>query len=238
MTAARSYLQRGLRFCKTSRALWLEFARLELTYIAKITARRRILGVDVGAEDPDLVSVQEDHNADVLALPQLTAQDLEPEPQKRHDVDEATLRTLESTPVLKGAIPIKIFDAAMNQYSHDSDFALAFFDLVCTFEQLPCLQEILQHIIHQMKNATPDAWQTLFCWIRIPVIGTPMVSSEYPRLLGESLSRIRAASAQLAKSRLLAEAVVKRIETLLACEDLDPALEVVLKAHYELLPRI
>ena len=74
-----------------------------------------MLGIDVGAEDIVRDSVQEDHNADVLALPQLTAQDLEPEPQRRHEIDEATLRTLESTPVLQGAIPNRIFDAAMTQ---------------------------------------------------------------------------------------------------------------------------
>ena len=238
MTTARSYLQRGLRFCKTSRVLWLEFARLELAYIAKISARRRVLGIDVGAEDLVRDPVQEDHNADVLALPQLTAQDLEPEPQRRHEIDEATLRTLESTPVLQGAIPMRIFDAAINQFDNDLDFALTFFDLVSTFDQIPCLQEILHHIIHQIRHAKPDAWQTLFCWIRLPVIGTPMMSSEYPRALGESLSRIRSASAELAETGLLVEGLAVWIKRLLAHEDLDPALEVVLKAQYEALPRM
>lgn len=49
MTEARSYMQRGLRFCKNSSALWLQYAKLELVYIAKIAARRQILGVGENA---------------------------------------------------------------------------------------------------------------------------------------------------------------------------------------------
>ena len=89
-----------------------------------------------------------------------------------------------------------------------------------------------------MRHAKSDAWQTLFCWIRLPVIGTPTISSEYPRSLGESLSRIRSASAELAETGLLVEGLAVWIKGLLAHEDLDPALEIVLKAQYEALLRM
>ena len=46
MTEARSYMQRGLRFCKNSKKMWLEYAKLEILYIAKIAARRCVLGLD------------------------------------------------------------------------------------------------------------------------------------------------------------------------------------------------
>lgn len=42
---ARSYLQRGLRFNKRSRELWVEYAKLEMIFVAKVLARRRILGI-------------------------------------------------------------------------------------------------------------------------------------------------------------------------------------------------
>lgn len=44
--AARTLMQRGLRMCKGSQQLWLEYFRMELMYAHKLRARRRILGLD------------------------------------------------------------------------------------------------------------------------------------------------------------------------------------------------
>ena len=43
--AARTLMQRGLRMCKASQQLWLEYFRMELMYAHKLRARRRILGL-------------------------------------------------------------------------------------------------------------------------------------------------------------------------------------------------
>ncbi|RMZ90265.1 hypothetical protein DV736_g2532, partial [Chaetothyriales sp. CBS 134916] len=61
MTEARGYMQRGLRFCATKKDLWLQYARLELSYLAKIQARRRILGV---AQDHPTASADDDARPD------------------------------------------------------------------------------------------------------------------------------------------------------------------------------
>ena len=47
--AARTLMQRGLRMCKTSQQLWLEYFRMELLYAHKLRTRRRILGIDDAA---------------------------------------------------------------------------------------------------------------------------------------------------------------------------------------------
>lgn len=44
--AARTLMQRGLRMCKGSHQLWLEYFRMELMYAHKLRTRRRILGLD------------------------------------------------------------------------------------------------------------------------------------------------------------------------------------------------
>lgn len=44
--AARTLMQRGLRMCKREPSLWLEYFRLELMYVHKLLARRRVLGLD------------------------------------------------------------------------------------------------------------------------------------------------------------------------------------------------
>lgn len=44
--AARTLMQRGLRMCKGSHQLWLEYFRMELMYAHKLRTRRHILGLD------------------------------------------------------------------------------------------------------------------------------------------------------------------------------------------------
>lgn len=51
--AARALMQSGLRYCPNSEALWVEYLRMELTYLNKLSARRAALGEDVGTLVPD-----------------------------------------------------------------------------------------------------------------------------------------------------------------------------------------
>ncbi|KAI3823862.1 hypothetical protein L1987_05307 [Smallanthus sonchifolius] len=51
--AARALMQSGLRSCPNSEALWVEYLRMELTYLNKLSARRAALGEDVGALVPN-----------------------------------------------------------------------------------------------------------------------------------------------------------------------------------------
>jgi U3 small nucleolar RNA-associated protein 6 len=46
--AARALMQSGLRVCPTSEDLWVEYLRMELTYLNKLKARKVALGEDEG----------------------------------------------------------------------------------------------------------------------------------------------------------------------------------------------
>ncbi|KAG6547104.1 hypothetical protein Mapa_011355 [Marchantia paleacea] len=46
VTAARVLMQRGLRMCPRSEKLWIEYFRMELTYLLKLKARKLVLGLD------------------------------------------------------------------------------------------------------------------------------------------------------------------------------------------------
>ncbi|KAL2613971.1 hypothetical protein R1flu_025663 [Riccia fluitans] len=46
VAAARALMQRGLRMCPRSEKLWIEYFRMELTYIQKLKARRAVLGLN------------------------------------------------------------------------------------------------------------------------------------------------------------------------------------------------
>ncbi|XP_028759378.1 U3 small nucleolar RNA-associated protein 6 homolog [Neltuma alba] len=48
VAAARALMQEGLRVCPTSEDLWIEYLRMELTYLNKLKARKVALGEDEG----------------------------------------------------------------------------------------------------------------------------------------------------------------------------------------------
>ena len=51
--AARTLLQRGLRICPAAHVLWQDLFRLELMYVAKLRARREILGLSQSEGDKE-----------------------------------------------------------------------------------------------------------------------------------------------------------------------------------------
>ncbi|KAL2475659.1 RNA-processing protein [Abeliophyllum distichum] len=53
VTAARALMQSGLRACPTSEDLWVEYLRMELTYLNKLKARKVALGEDEGTLTSD-----------------------------------------------------------------------------------------------------------------------------------------------------------------------------------------
>lgn len=230
MTEARSYMQRGLRFCKTSKALWVEYAKLEMIYMAKIAARQHILGLDEPQSiEPEAAST-DGPDADILRLPKITAEDLNPDLQNGASVDENALRTLNSTPALTGAIPLAIFDAAMKQFNNDVALGERFFNMFAEFEGVPRLAGILEHVMNALHVASPTSPEALTCFIRQPIIGLDVTAADFPRALGVSLKRLKS-SMQLPVSRWkLAEKVINWLLLLSRLEDHDPAVRKVLSA--------
>ncbi|KAL2339202.1 hypothetical protein Fmac_013648 [Flemingia macrophylla] len=59
VAAARALMQEGLRVCPTSEDLWVEYLRMELTYLNKLRARKVALGEDEGTLTRDPRSSEE-----------------------------------------------------------------------------------------------------------------------------------------------------------------------------------
>ncbi|KAF2121782.1 hepatocellular carcinoma-associated antigen 66 [Lophiotrema nucula] len=231
ITNARSYMQRGLRFCKNSEYLWLEYAKLETIYIGKIAGRRKILGLD---SDRTQAIVEDDGDADMIALPSITAEDINPSLRKEDGVDEIALHNLASAPVLTGAIPIAVFDSAMKQFKGDAELAEQFFGMFAGFDQLPCLKRILQHILDFLQQKAPEAVHTAICEAGMRLLGLQPTSPDFPSALGDSLEIIESALGKNSKnnSRLSESAIRQLLPFLRACdtEMTDPAIETVLVA--------
>jgi U3 small nucleolar RNA-associated protein 6 len=228
ITNARSYMQRGLRFCKESKKLWLEYAKLETLYIGKIAGRRKILGLDIDRTEK---AVTEDLNADVIALPSVSAEDINPTTDKDRE-NETAPKHLEDAPVLTGAIPIAIFDAAMKQFGGNAALAEQFFYMFTEFNQLPCLSRILQHVLDHLQENAPATVETANCYIQIPLAGVRTSAPGFPGALRESLDRLKSTLEQSPqmKASLSRVAIQRLLPIIRDAEDIDPAVRKVLNS--------
>ncbi|KAG0124811.1 U3 small nucleolar RNA-associated protein 6-domain-containing protein [Tuber indicum] len=187
ITEGRSYLQRGLRFSKTSRVLWVEYAKLEMVFIAKVLARRELLGID--APTVDEYGVEEDEEGNIK-LPQISAEDIDPSIKKDHSLDTAALENIEANPALNGAIALAIFDSAVKEIPNDAQFAEDFFNVFAQFGHLRCAMKILEHVITYSQEVAPTAPQTLSMCVKLPLIGADPTEPTFPSFLRTAISRM------------------------------------------------
>ncbi|KAL4779009.1 U3 small nucleolar RNA-associated protein 6-domain-containing protein [Aspergillus varians] len=225
MSQARTYMQRGLRFCKSSRKLWIHYAKLELIYITKLVARQRILGLDGTIEAPKQQAPTDDLDADMIMMPQITEEDINPSAPD-DSVNQAALKTLNATPALSGAIPLAIFDSAFKTFENDDRFGHEFFDMVFEFEDVPCLQKILSHILNTMQESKSASPHTLICYIKLPTAGIKATSAEFPGALGAVLSRLQ----EHRQKPGVAKEVIGWLRPVEKTEDLDPSIQKVIAA--------
>ena len=227
MLQARSYMQRGLRFCKNSKLLWVQYAKLEMIYISRITARHQILGLDGSRKAAPEVEIGDgDLDADVMKLPQVTGEDINPTDEND---DKEALQTLANTPALSGAIPIAVFDAAMNNFGNNDTLGYDFYNMVCEFESAPCFKRVLGHIVDSTIARCSTSARAQICYIRFPVAGIEPTTAQFPRALATSLSRLKEHSKE-GLSAGLAEEVSNWLKPLVTTPDLDPSLCRVLRS--------
>ncbi|CDO51538.1 similar to Saccharomyces cerevisiae YDR449C UTP6 Nucleolar protein [Geotrichum candidum] len=141
MRAARSIMQRGLRFNSTSDLMWIEYAKLELIYVCKILARRKLLGLVTEAQQKaheedearELAKKRKDEanarddlagGADTVQLPS-DDEDVEnaakAELKSLPDADMSMLGNADTNPALRGDVALAIYDAAIPSFSQYID---------------------------------------------------------------------------------------------------------------------
>ncbi|KAL9107134.1 MAG: hypothetical protein Q9227_007914 [Pyrenula ochraceoflavens] len=237
MTEARSYMQRGLRFCQSSKTLWLEYAKLELMYINKIAARRRILGLDQANEKALPSETPADFDANLLQLPSVGDDDFNSDNVPAPEIDETALYNLQSSPVLHGAIPLAIFDAAIQRFSTSvTSFCFDFLNLLPEFSNLPCARKILDHILDQLHHTCSNDPYTRAWQVKAPTFGLDISSPEFPQALGQSLNQLkRNENLELARNNIFKKEIVQWLTELLGKETLDPALRKIIQSTLKLL---
>lgn len=217
MLTARSYMQRGLRFNKKSKALWLEYTKLELIYIAKILIRRKILGIDKIL------------NGEEVVAPKVTEED-EDEFKQDKTMDILAMENIETNPALNGMIPLAVFDEAMNEIPGDEDFALDFFDLFASFPDLNCYKSLLAHVFSHLEKAYPDSPSTYAVKIEMPLYGIDVTSTDIIPAVTSFLSGIKSRPEDLPNIQLfymhIGRFICRFVDT--HSKELDPALQTVL----------
>jgi U3 small nucleolar RNA-associated protein 6 len=227
ITNARSYMQRGLRFCKNSEYLWLEYAKLETIYVGKIAGRRKILGLDV---DHAKAQTAGDEDVDMITLPTVTAEDIDPSLKQDDGADEVALQNLASAPVLTGAIPLAVFDSAMKQFQGKPRVAESFFAMFAEFEQLACIPRLLQHVLEFMQQKSPHSVEVAICEFRMQLFGRNPADPEFPPALADALDLISTAISQHPSdvARLSEVAVRELLSLQRLSAATDPAVQTVI----------
>ncbi|KAK0610175.1 U3 small nucleolar RNA-associated protein 6-domain-containing protein [Bombardia bombarda] len=246
MERARAHFLRGCRFCTGEVTLWVEYARCEMEWLARMEAKKGGKGVRAGAnameaivateaveQEGDLIMFDDDDDSEDdgengLVLPDPDAESAGKK-TKPPVFDEEATKKLEQSPVLSGAIPMAIFDISRKQSFFNSTSAEAFFNMFATFANVAPLQRIVDHVVGAMEEQFPNQAATCSCQIRRPLIGIDVHTAAFPKALRESLARLKVAMGTTADKKALAAKMVTWIETILAVEDLDVAIRTVLE---------
>ncbi|KAK0649686.1 U3 small nucleolar RNA-associated protein 6-domain-containing protein [Cercophora newfieldiana] len=244
MERARAHFLRGCRFCTGEATLWLEYARCEMDWLARIEAKKGVKGVRRGVnvmeaikatettgEEGDQINFDESDSdgggEDELMLPD---PDLVAGGKKKKEVfDEETTRKMEQNPALTGAIPMAIFDIAQKQPFFNAEAAGSFFELFASFSKVSTHGKITQHVLDAMEEKYPNSAETCSCHIRQPLIGVGLRTAEFPKALRECLSRLRTAFEKTDDKKVLAQKMAAWITNILEVEDLDAAIKTVLE---------
>ncbi|KAH6677383.1 U3 small nucleolar RNA-associated protein 6-domain-containing protein [Halenospora varia] len=236
MNGARSYMQRGTRFCTRSKELWIEYAKLEMIYLAKIALRRKILGLDVDpiTEDPEAMDTIEegpgfDTGADMIAIPDFKDNAIRPSMIEGVKVDSEATKDPMTTPALNGAIPLAIFDAARKQPFFNASAAGDFFDMFAAFTKVRALSSVLQHVLDAMMETEENDPYTCNCFIRQALVGLDPTAPEFPAALGTALDRLKESLAKTKDRETLIKKTAAWVDAILEVEELDPGIRTVLE---------
>lgn len=252
MEGARGLYMRGCRFCNGTEELWVDYARAEMEWLAKMerkahnksggAGKRKVeKGGNEGSlaahavQEGDVMLFAEDSDSDdegnmILPEDPLDAEQTgKAEKEARQALEEANLRKLATSPALEGAIPKAILIAARGQPFWSPRAGEAFFDMLASFTGVAAQRSIVQHLIDAMVADFPRHPTTGSCLVRQPMMGADIATVEFARALREVLGRLRVQTEATEDKRALGAKTVAWIEPLLADETLDESLRTVLE---------
>ena len=190
--AARNCMQAAMRFCPRSPNLWLEYARLEVAYLAKIAGRRKIMGLDEidGHEGRSSGDIRDEN---LVMLPTVTYGEANlysnAHNAKSHEIPGKGEINLDS--ILKGAIPQAIFDDAMKNFNNDVCLSEQFFNLFWEHKWIEAIKGLSEYVVEHMLQTASQAPETLACKYKLRLEGISAQSPNFPNRLSNDLQEIK-----------------------------------------------
>lgn len=175
---ARTLFQKGLRFNKDSKKLWLSYTIFELSYITKLLNRRKILGLITEKQQLEHEQSEtkaqdvEDEENDLITLPGITNEELKTELNNLPDANLNMLGNPETNPALKGDVALTVFDVCMDtlfklkkstvqdEFEFKYDLALEFLNIFNKFEDLDRLY-LSSHVVNYLLQHFSNKVQVL-----------------------------------------------------------------------------
>lgn len=206
---ARSLFQRGLRLNPDAFELWYLYTQFELTYISRLLARRKVLGLiteklqkeEMDKEETKLkqaLNADEDGD-DVIQLPEADMKEL------LNLLPEADINMLgnpETNPALRGDVALTVFDLAVESQrgehlSEDKRREKTMFAVekyLQLFDQFSDLNRdyLYSHVIQYLQQKYPDDLQTMFIDITLPLRTTEPTASDFAESLQLSVNKFLA----------------------------------------------
>ncbi|KAI1319436.1 U3 snoRNP protein [Mortierella claussenii] len=185
IVAARVLLQRALRLNTTTESLWHEYFRLELVYIAKILARREVLGIDATPQEieRDLLEDKDVDNDNMIKLPSVTGEEFSAFSKEIEDEEMTTMSNkkqsskkskkekaqaplteekaeafkVEKNPVLRGEVAMVVYRSGIKEIPDSFSFRKGFLDIANSFiKPKPLKEDSIQYIYDSINQDFKD----------------------------------------------------------------------------------
>lgn len=185
---ARAVMQRALRFNPDSQYLWIEYMRLELIYVAKILARRRILGIENARKE----EINENKtNSDDIDLGFESDTDAPTKNAAVNDLPSVNVNILgdiESNPALRGDVALAVLDSSLESVPNSEVYKYVL-NVLNMFDQFTSLDrahlcshaiDLLGDYIASHPELAQYAPKTEFLEITLPIRHLESTSSKLP----------------------------------------------------------
>lgn len=237
---ARDLYQRALRFNPESLRLWLSYAQFELTYVSKLLARRKVMGLLTDQQQHDDLQESADQLQKRLAAPAvdgieanedsiaLAADDGDDDALKAHlallpEADINVLGNPDSNPVLKGDIALTVFDLCVpelckhagkdNKETCTFEMATQFLDMFDKFDNLNRAHLYL-HVLTYLQTHYPASSETVMLDITLPLRNVAVTDASLAENLQLSVNKYMAYKLKAKKAADKAQLTAKYVDFL------------------------
>ena len=230
LTKARSYMQRGLRFCRDRKELWIEFIRIEMAYLAKLEGRRQVLGIEDNL----------DHGSD--RDPGALANGSETTPGDKLGQSALHVANHPRPPSDRTAVVRVLIDAAIKQFSDEEREQLLedLYDLCASFTGLSIAKDTLSYVAKTASALLPQSPSAWFVACKMPFFQVDFQSVEIVEAVQTFLSQLTGALSKLPATAQphFVKKLDPFIESLSNNEELDPDIRTVLLMKQQQLQQI